>query len=46
MTKYEVCEVAVGSDASISPKDIIIGTTVKSGTIYLVYLKIKQGARV
>lgn len=45
MTKYEVMEVEVGEEVNITERDVIIGAIDKSGTTYLVYLRIKAGAR-
>lgn len=45
MTQYEVKTVAENAEFNLSPKDIIVGTVEKSGTIYVVYLRIKAGVR-
>ncbi len=45
MTTYTIEEVEVGEDVQINERDIIIGVSEKSGTLYLVLLRIKAGVR-
>lgn len=45
MTKYQIVEYEIGEMAEIGDRDILVGVIEKSGSTYVVVLKIMVGVR-